>query len=125
MRELLRRLRADGHGLVIDAFVAEEARRNIRGKVGTTRAPAVLEEWIARCGMAASAATSKVPREAGALPGKDRPVLAAAIRARCDALVSGDRSHVGFLCGRTVGGVAVHSPRSLAESLGLIGRAAE
>jgi hypothetical protein len=51
------------------------------------------------------------------LPAKDRPVLAAAILDACDALVTGDRSHFGSLYGRTIHGVAIHSPRSLAEAL--------
>ncbi|MEO8717286.1 MAG: hypothetical protein ABI423_03595 [Burkholderiales bacterium] len=52
-----------------------------------------------------------------ALPAKDQPVLAAAIRHGCDALVTGDRSHFGALYGKTFSGVRVHSPRSLAEAL--------
>lgn len=51
------------------------------------------------------------------LPDKDRPVLAAAMRLRCDALVTGDRTHFGAGYGRSFGGVVVHSPRSLAEHL--------
>jgi len=51
------------------------------------------------------------------LPEKDRPVLAAAIRHGCAALVTGDRSHFGALYGRTIRGVRIHSPRSLAEEL--------
>ena len=51
-----------------------------------------------------------------ALPEKDRPVLAAAIRLRCDALVTGDRTHFGKLYGVTIEGVAIHSPQSLAEA---------
>jgi hypothetical protein len=52
-----------------------------------------------------------------ALPEKDRPVLAAAARMTCDALVTGDRTHFGRLYGRRLAGVAVHSPRTLAEWL--------
>jgi hypothetical protein len=44
-------------------------------------------------------------------------VLAAAIRLRCDALVTGDRTHFGAGYGRAFGGVMVHSPRSMAEQL--------
>lgn len=51
------------------------------------------------------------------LPDKDRPVLAAAIRLGCDALVTGDRMHFGAGYGRTFAGVTVHSPRSLAEQV--------
>jgi hypothetical protein len=51
------------------------------------------------------------------LPGKDRPVLAAAIRHRCEALVTGDRAHFGRFYGKAIHGVTIHSPRSIAEAL--------
>jgi hypothetical protein len=51
------------------------------------------------------------------LPEKDRTVLAAAMRLRCDALVTGDRTHFGPGYGKLFGGVTIHSPRSLAEQL--------
>jgi len=44
-------------------------------------------------------------------------VLAAAIRHGCAALVTGDRSHFGPLYGKTIRGVTIHSPRSIAEAL--------
>jgi hypothetical protein len=50
---------------------------------------------------------------------KDWPVVAAAVRLNCDALLTGDRTHFGSLFGRRLLGVAVHSPRSLAEWLGV------
>ena len=52
----------------------------------------------------------------GWLPDKDRPVLDAAIHLRCDALLTGDRTHFGASYGKTFGGVMIHSPRSLAEA---------
>ena len=62
--------------------------------------------------------TTQLPADAfKLLPDKDRPVLAAAIRLGCDALVTGDRTHFGALYGRTIVGVTIHSPRSLAEAL--------
>src|SRR5438552_2151620 len=51
------------------------------------------------------------------LPEKDRPVLAAAIRHGCEALVTGDRTHFGRLYGKAIHGVTIHSPRSIAETL--------
>ena len=44
-------------------------------------------------------------------------MLAAAVRLRCEALVTGDRSHFGALYGKTVAGAGIHSPHSLAEAL--------
>jgi hypothetical protein len=51
------------------------------------------------------------------LPEKDRPVLAAAMRLRCDALVTGGRTHFGTGYGKVFGGVTIDSPRSLAQAL--------
>ena len=62
-----------------------------------------------------STALSACP--SGLLPDKDEPVLGAAIAGRCDYLVTGDRTHFGALYGRTIGGVAIVSPRQLAEEL--------
>jgi hypothetical protein len=52
-----------------------------------------------------------------ALPEKDRPALASAIHSSCDALVTGDRRHFGRLYCRTIGGVAIYDPASLAQTL--------
>jgi hypothetical protein len=52
-----------------------------------------------------------------AIPEKDRPVLAAAIRLQCDALVTGDRTHFGVFFGKVIGGVKIYSPRLLADAL--------
>jgi hypothetical protein len=51
------------------------------------------------------------------LPEKDRPVMSAAVHMRCDVLVTGDRAHFGRFYGRALAGVAIHSPRTLAELL--------
>lgn len=53
------------------------------------------------------------------LPEARRPVLAAAIHLGCDTLVTGDRTHFGAPYGRAIRGVTIHSPRSLAEALGV------
>ena len=63
--------------------------------------------------------TLKVSRTADLqwLPEGDQPVLAAAIRLECNVLVTGDRAHFGAGYGKSFGGVTIHSPRSLAETL--------
>jgi predicted nucleic acid-binding protein len=43
------------------------------------------------------------------LPSKDRPILQAAIAAKADILVTGDRRHFGHLFGKTVSGVQIDS----------------
>jgi len=45
------------------------------------------------------------------LSGKDRPVLMAAISARADFLLTGDREHFGNYFGQEIGGVRICIPR--------------
>lgn len=108
----------EGHGLVADPFVVEEARRNLALKFPD--AVEALTVLCQRLEMAATPSTgSHLPPDVHLLlPEKDRPVLAAAIRARREALVTGDRTHFGPLYGRTIQGVAIYSPQALAERLG-------
>ena len=116
VRALLRLLLERGHAGVVDAYVVAEARRNLLAKGSV--AIDVLEALLTHLEQAPAApVVSALADELGWLPEKDRPVLAAAIRLRCDVLVTGDRTHFGAAYGRSFSGVAVHSPRSLAERL--------
>jgi len=116
VRALLRLLVERGHECWADAYVVAEARRNLLAK--GPAALAVLDALLPHLRLAAAAAMTAAPTDHLAwLPEKDRPVLAAAIRLRCDALVTGDRTHFGAGYGRSFGGVAIHSPRSLAEQI--------
>lgn len=117
VRELLRRLVVAGHGLCADAYVVEEARRNLLRK-----GPAALQAFEAL--LASIEVASFRPAElpgavAGQIDPKDRSVFAAAVASRCDALVTGDRTHFGALYGQALLGVRIESPRSLAERLNL------
>ena len=40
-----------------------------------------------------------------------------AMRLKCGALVTGDRTHFGAGYGKSFGGVTIHTPRALAEAL--------
>ena len=115
VRALLRLLVERGHECWADAYVVAEARRNLAAK--GPEAVHVLDALLARLQVAAAAPPVDVPADVAWLPEKDRPVLAAAIYLRCDALVTGDRTHFGAGYGRKFGGVVIHSPRSLAEHL--------
>ena len=113
-RRLLRELLMRKHVLVVDDYVLEEARRNLSAKSrGGLRELDRLRshfEVAAVVGMIPAAIPTSLPE-------KDRPVLAAALRARCDALVTGDRTHFGALYGRTIGGVTIYSPALLVDAL--------
>ncbi|MBP8295195.1 MAG: PIN domain-containing protein [Burkholderiales bacterium] len=95
--------------LLVSAHALEEARRNLKlksfgferrlGKVlsQTTvvpEAPAPLVEWAQTQG----------------LPLKDAPILAAAIHAQAELLVTGDARDFGHLYGRTLRGTRVATP---------------
>jgi hypothetical protein len=112
---LLTLLEQYGHELCADAYVVGEARRNLRVKAPDRMSD--LDSLLSR--VKAPSAQHADPALEGSLPlpTKDRPVLAAAIHQRCDALVTGDRTHFGALYGSTIHGVTIHSPRSLAEAL--------
>ena len=115
VRELLVRLRARKHVLCADIYVITEARRNIGIKY--PEALISLEELLALLEVAPFR-NAKLPNDTSALlPEKNKPVLAAAIGMRCQALVTGDRTHFGALYGTTISGVLICSPRSLAEYL--------
>jgi predicted nucleic acid-binding protein len=113
VRRMLELLVAEGHTLCADGYVAEEARRNLAMK--DPRGLPTLASLLARAQVSSTQIMPVVT--AASLPDKDRPVLAAAIHLKCDVLVTGDRTHFGRFYGRVLNGVAIQSPRTLAESL--------
>lgn len=118
VRRLLKILLDAGHTLCADHYVVAEANRNLELK--SPSGVAALEILLQAIEVAAFR-PDDVPSEIAALlPEKDQPVLAAAVRCGCDALVTGDRTHFGALYGKSVSGVTIHSPRSLAQALSLV-----
>jgi predicted nucleic acid-binding protein len=115
VRRLLGLLTEAGHSCHADAYVVEEARRNLALK--SPASLAVLERLLRRVHTAPFRPHPENADLPGALADKDRPVLAAAMRLGCEALVTGDRTHFGAFYGRTLGGVKIHSPRSLAQEV--------
>lgn len=115
VRRLLVLLQQAGHQCVVDAYVVEEARRNVVAKA--PGGSPYLAELVAGMEHARLLPSDPVLDATLPLPPKDRPVLSAAIRHRCGVLVTGDRTHFGALFGTLFRGVAIHSPRSLAELL--------
>lgn len=113
VRRLLALLVARGHACWVDEYVVEEARRNLAAKF--PEGLAALEAQLPALHLARGPLASPNLQADLPLPEKDRPVLAAAIRLRCDVLVTGDRTHFGSLYGTTIHGVTIHSPCSLAE----------
>ena len=115
IRRLLALIAKAGHECHADTYVVEEARRNLALKAPDGLPD--LDRLVRRIHVAQVKPGVAEAEAVRSLPEKDRPVLAAAIRLGCQVLVTGDRTHFGALYGKTLGGVKIHSPRSLAEML--------
>lgn len=100
---------------MVDDYVVIEARRNLGAKNPETLA--ALEAMLAHMRVTRVQVPDPTLKELAWLPEEDRPVLATAMLLRCDALVTGDRTHFSRGYGKTFGGVTIHSPRSLAKTL--------
>lgn len=95
--------------LTTSAFAIEEARRNLALK-RPDRA-AACERLIAEISVAPAPAMEHLAiAEAARLPPKDAPILAAALAADADLLITGDRTHFGPLFGRPIGRLTVLRP---------------
>ena len=115
IRRLLALVAEAGHECHADTYVVEEARRNLALKAPDGLPD--LDRLVRRIHVAQVRPGAAEAEAVRSLPEKDRPVLAAAIQLGCQVLVTGDRTHFGALYGKTLGGVKIHSPRSLAEML--------
>ena len=95
--------------LLTSTHALEEARRNLELKSGgfEHRLAAVLAQLTVVA--EAPAAVVEWAKEQG-LPLKDAPILAAAVHAGTDLLVTGDARDFGRLYGRTLRGVQVVAP---------------
>ena len=115
-RALFRLAAAGRCELVASPHAIGEARRNLglKSPRGAEAVDALLErvEKVAEAGpqMVESAAVHD-------LQNSDAPILAAAIAAGANLLVTGDRTHFGHLFGTDVGGVRVVSPAEALASL--------
>lgn len=108
-RALFRLARPAKAALCSSAFAVEEASRNLRVK--RPEASAGLAALLA--GIEIAGAPSAVAMKTAAtfgLAAKDLPILAGAIAARAQLLVTGDRRHFGSLFGTTVAAVQVLPP---------------
>lgn len=92
--------------LVTSAYAAEEARRNLDDAASRSRLAGLLAD-LER--LPEARLPAGIP-ELASLPPKDRPILAAAVRANATHLITGDIRHFGPLFGGTVAGVLVQRP---------------
>jgi predicted nucleic acid-binding protein len=104
--------------LLTSPHAVEEARRNLSLKHPDRVAR--LEEMLRAVVIGREASPQGVAWAlAETLPPKDAPILAAAVDAQAALLVTGDLTHFGHLCGKTIRGVKVITPvTALARVLG-------
>ncbi len=103
--------------LLCSAYVLGEARRNVAAK-----APHALDA-LGRIETVLHLVPNPLPTTEARARGlgvvsKDVAVLAAALDALADRLVTGDARHFGHLYGRTIDGVQVTTLRAAYEALG-------
>ena len=105
--------------LVSSSYASEEARRNIELKrpQALVRFRQILR-WVRLVREAPSDLIRRVALEQD-LPAADAPILAAALQARVEYLVTGDRSHFGHLMGQRNPTLPIQV-LSLANALGLL-----
>lgn len=96
--------------------MAAEARRNIASKANAD-SQAYLQTLLAQIEINATHFPANAHAAVQWLPEKDRPVLMAAIALRCDALLTGDRTHFGAGYGQTFDGVTIYAPAQLAMTV--------
>lgn len=101
--------RAGGCTLVTSPHAIEEARRNLRLKYPS--AVDALEKLVEEASVGPEASSKAVAWALDqGLPLKDAPILAAAVEARSDILVTSDRTHFGSLYGRRLRAVEALPP---------------
>jgi predicted nucleic acid-binding protein len=98
----------EGVRLITSNYVMSEVERNLHQASQIER----LRRLMRTVQMLSFEALPDIP-EATELPEKDRPVLAGAIQARADHLVSGDKKHFGSWYGSSIRGVRITAPTEL------------
>ena len=94
--------------IVTSAYAAEEATRNI-----TLAKPdrlSALQDLLTQTRIISDPAQFPDLPKTTDLKAKDRPILAAAIAARCHYLITGDKTDFGSYYGQTVRGVLILPP---------------
>lgn len=110
MREFLNVLKQHAE-FVTSAYALEEARRNLESN-SPERAKALFE--FMNIVVLTHTAIEGLAID---LAEKDKPILAAAVAARCTHLLTGDRMHFGHLYGKSIAGTKIANASLLAEEL--------
>jgi predicted nucleic acid-binding protein len=106
--------RMEGLRLVTSNYVMGEVQRNLRQISQIER----LRRLMRSVQILSFEKLPEIPLEIE-LPEKDRPVLAGAIKAQADHLLTGDKRHFGPFYGKTIFGVRITAPTELLDVLRL------
>jgi predicted nucleic acid-binding protein len=98
----------DGARLVTSSYVMAEVQRNLISIAQIERLRGLMTSVEVLYFQNLSE-----PVEALSLPTKDRPVLAAAVQANADLLITGDKKHFSMWFGKTICGVGIEPPTGL------------
>ena len=112
--EIVQIWQIEGVQLITSNYVMGEVQRNLRQVSQIER----LRGLMRSVQVVVSEKLPDIP-EAIALPEKDRPVLAGAVHAQADHLVTGDKRHFGPLYGKIICGVRITAPSELLAVLRL------
>jgi uncharacterized protein len=101
-----------GVRLVTSIYVMAEVQRNLPNiaQIERLRRLMIAVEILLLADLVMEATgMNEIPKP----PEKDRPVLSAAIQAKADFLITGDKKHFGQWFGMTIGGVRIEPPTNL------------
>jgi predicted nucleic acid-binding protein len=112
--EIARIWRMEGLRLVTSNYVMGEVQRNLHQISQIER----LRRLMRSVQILSFEKLPEIPPEI-VMPEKDRPVLAGAIQAQADHLLSGDKRHFGPFYGKTILGVRFTAPTELLDVLRL------
>lgn len=98
--------------LITSAYALEESRRNL----DTADQLADLEHLSNQLVFAPQATTKNAARQTHGVADKDKPILWAAIDAKADYLLTGDKQHFGHIIGQVVEGTRVVTPRMFIDA---------
>ncbi len=115
IRRLIHDIQNASHTVVVNRYVIDEALRNI--SIHRSESLAALHQITAPMEIVPTRLKLPASVRGISLPEKDIPVLATALSARCDVLMTGDARHFGSLFGTTIGGTTIHAPVGAARML--------
>ena len=95
-------------------YAVDEAERNLHDADKQYRLKKLLESVT----LVGTLPTEYWPVDANDMPGKDRPILLAAMAAKADTLLTGDCAHFGRWYGKTIAGIRVQRPAAFLKDAG-------